>query len=125
MSELIHGELSYKIVGILYKISNTIGSGLQEKYYQRAIRNVLTKEKIPFLEQVRVDIDMNGTNLGRYYMDFVIDYKIVLEIKTRSFFSQKDVKQVLGYLKKSGLQLGILASFSADGVKCKRILKGN
>ncbi len=124
MAELVHGELSYKLIGILYRIFNTIGCGFQEKYYQRAVKNVLTKEKIPFLEQVRVDMDLNGANIGRYYLDFVIDQKIVLEIKAKSFLSQRDIKQVLGYLKRSGIQLGILACFTSDGVKYKRILKG-
>ena len=124
MIELIHGELSYKIIGILFKIYNTIGGGFQEKYYQRAIKNVLRNEKIPFLEQVRVDFELNGTNIGRYYIYFVVDHKIVLEIKVRSFFSKRDVKQVLGYLKKTGLELGILTTFSSEGIKYKRILRG-
>lgn len=122
--ELIHGELSYKLIGILYKIYNTIGGGLQEKYYQRAIKNILSHEKIPYLEQVKIDLTIDGVNIGKYYIDFVIDHKIVLEIKTRLFFSKRDIKQVLGYLKKTGLELGILASFSNDGVKFKRILRG-
>ena len=122
--KLIHGELSYKLIGILYKIYNTIGGGFQEKYYQRAIKNVLTKEKIQFLEQVRVDFDLLGTNIGRYYIDFVIDRKIVLEIKVRNIFSKRDIKQVLGYLKKTGIEVGILASFTSDGIKLKRILRG-
>jgi GxxExxY protein len=124
VTDLIHGELSYRLMGILYKIYNTIGSGFQEKYYQRAIKNVLTKERIPHLEQVRMDMCLNGANIGRYYIDFVIENKIVLEIKTSSIFSKRDIKQVLGYLKKSGIELGILASFTSDGVKFKRILKG-
>ena len=124
MVELIHKELSYKIIGILYRIYNAMGAGFQEKYYQSAIRRVLEKEKIPYLEQVKVNINVEGTNIGRYYIDFIIDHKIVLEIKSKSFFSHKDIRQVLGYLKKSGIELGLLASFSPEGVKIKRILRG-
>ena len=124
MVELIHGELSEKLIGILYKIYNTIGQGFQEKYYQRAVSKVLEKEKIPFLEQVKVDLDIDGIKIGRYFIDFVIDHRIVLEIKVKNFFSLKDIKQVLGYLKKSMIEVGLLAAFSSDGVKIKRILKG-
>lgn len=46
MVELIYGELTYKIIGILYKIYNVMGAGFQEKYYQSAIRRVLEKEGI-------------------------------------------------------------------------------
>lgn len=123
-SNLIHGDLTYQIIGILHKVFNTIGSGFQEKYYQRAIAKVLEKNNIPFLEQVKVNLDINGVSIGRYYIDFVIGHKVVLEIKSKNFFSLKDIKQVLAYLKKANIEVGILASFSQDGVKIKRLLKG-
>ena len=123
--QLIHGELSYKIIGILYKIYNIIGPGLQEKYYQKAIRKVLEKEKIPYLEQVKVNLDIDGVKIGRYFIDFVIGHRIVLEIKVKNFFSIKDIKQVLGYLKKSRIEVGLLVAFTSDGIKIKRILRGS
>ena len=124
MVNFIHGELSYKIIGLLYKIYNAMGSGFQEKYYQVAMRKVFEKEKVPFLEQVRMDINIEGANIGRYYIDFVVDHKIAVEIKVRSFFSQKDIRQLLGYLKKSGLEVGLLIGFSPEGLKIKRLLRG-
>ena len=48
MSELIYKDLSYKIMGILYKVQNKLGTKYQEKYYQRAIESELKKQKIPF-----------------------------------------------------------------------------
>ncbi len=124
MSKIIHAELSYKIVGVLYKVFKDLGAGLQEKYYQKAIKRCLQKEKIPFLEQVRVEIELEGEVLGRYLIDFVIEHKIVLEIKSKPHFNRADIQQVLGYLKKGNLELGLLARFGSDGVKVKRILKG-
>jgi GxxExxY protein len=123
-NRLICGDLTYKIIGILYGVYNTIGPGFQEKYYQRAIKKMLEKEKLSFLEQVRVEFEWNGTNLGRYYIDFVVENKVVLEIKAKSFFSHKDVRQVLAYLKKTKIEVGLLATFSGEGIKVKRILKG-
>lgn len=124
MPEIIHKELSYKIIGIMYDIYNNLGSGYQEKYYQNAIRMALEREGIPFLQQVRADLDYKGKFIGRYYLDFIIDYKMVLEIKVSSNFSRKDIRQVLCYLKKSGLDLGILASFGNESLKFKRIIRG-
>jgi GxxExxY protein len=124
MVDLIHGELSYKVIGILYQVYNVIGPGFQEKYYQKAIAKVFEKKGVPFLEQVKVNLDINGVMIGRYYIDFVVDQRIVLEIKSKSSFSLKDIKQVLGYLKKSRLEVGLLAAFSSEGLKIKRILRG-
>lgn len=120
----IHGDLSYKLMGILFTVFKQLGGGYQEKYYQKAIKLKPEEANIPYLEQVRTDLELNGHFIGRYYMDFVIDGKIVLEIKSKCIFNQRDIRQVLGYLKRSQLKLGILANFTNEGVKFKRILRG-
>lgn len=122
--KLIYPEISYKINGVLFKIYNELGAGYQEKYYYKLIELELEKAKIPFRKQVLVDLRYKNTDLGRYFIDYVIDNKIVLEIKAKPYFSQRDVKQVLAYLERSKIELGILASFAKQGVKTKRILRG-
>ena len=124
MIEFIHGNLTYKIIGILFRVYNAMGSGFKEKYYQDAIRRVLEKEKVPFLEQVKMDMSFEGIKIGKYYIDFVINHKVVLEIKSKSFISHKDVRQVLEYLKKSGIEVGLIACFASEGMKIKRLLRG-
>ena len=124
MAYIVHRELSYAIIGILFKIYNDLGGGYQEKYYQSATKHAFDKVGIPCLEQVRADLMSDGKFIGRYYMDFIVDHKIVLEVKVKCFFTQKDIRQVLGYLKRSNLDLGILVSFADSGLKFKRILRG-
>lgn len=124
MLELIYPELSYKLVGLLYKVYNQLGGGYQEKYYQQALKRELFVNKIPFLEQVRTDFNYNGKMIGRYYLDFIVDHKIVLEIKAVPSFSKKDIMQVLNYLRQSDLKLGILASLNRNNIFYKRILRG-
>jgi GxxExxY protein len=111
-------------MGILFKIYNDLGGGYQEKYYQNALKHAFDKANIPYLEQVRADLISDGKFIGRYYMDFIVNHKIVLEVKVKCFFTQKDIRQVLGYLKRSNLDLGILVSFADTGIKYKRILRG-
>ena len=124
VDKLIHEDLSFRAIGVLYKVYNVLGSGFQEKYYQKAIGRVFDKEKMLYTEQVKFPIKLDGINIGKYYIDFIIENKMVLEIKSKSFFSQRDIKQVLGYLKRSGIDLGILAAFTSEGVKIKRIVRG-
>lgn len=124
MADLVYPELSYKIVGLLYKIYNKLGGGYQEKYYQQAVRRELFAENIPFLEQVKVDLNYNGKKIGRYFLDFMIDHKIILELKITPTFSSRDIMQVLNYLKQCNLELGILASLNRNTIVYKRILKG-
>ena len=124
MADLVYPDLSYKIVGILYKVYNQLGGGYQEKYYQHAIKRELFMNQIPFLEQVRTDFNYNGQRIGRYFIDFIIDHKLVLEIKVSPTFLKKDIMQVLNYLKQSDLRLVILASLNRNNIFYKRILKG-
>ncbi len=121
---LLHKELSYQIIGVLFKVHTKLGGGYQEKYYQRAIALELKRQDISFQEQVPVDLSYEEERIGKYYLDFVIENKIVLEIKAAPHFHNKDIKQVLSYLKKAGLELGILANFTKEKLEFRRILRG-
>jgi len=125
MAKLIYPELSYKIVGVLFEVFNHLGGGFQEKYYQRAISREFKDKKIKFKEQLPINLAYKGLSLGKYYLDFLVEEKVILEIKNSSKFYSKDIKQVLGYLRAKNLKLGILACFSRNGLIYKRILKGN
>ena len=122
MADLVHKELSYKLIGILFKVYNELGGGYQEKYYQKAIALELKNNSIKFKEQLLVDLKYNQEKIGKYYIDFLIDNKIVLEIKATPVFYSRDIKQVIAYLKATGLTLGILAGFSKYELKFRRIL---
>jgi len=119
---LVYPELSYQIMGILYKIHNELGAHLQEKYYQRAIEEELTMQKIPFEREKMIPLTYINKTIGRYFVDFIIDSKIALEIKSIDFFTKKEWKQVTAYLKTANLRLGILANFSQEKIIYKRVL---
>jgi GxxExxY protein len=120
--DLLYPELSYQIVGILFEVFNELGYRYQEKYYQKAISQCLKKLTIPFDEQISISVKFHDVAVGIYRPDFLIDNKIVLEIKRGDYFSQQDIKQLLGYLEAKKLKLGILARFSSRGLKFKRIV---
>jgi len=60
--------------------------------------------------------------VGNYFLDFVIENKIVLELKKCNRISQKHIEQVYAYLKATDLKLEIIANFTKEGVKFKRIV---
>lgn len=120
--KVIYKELSYKIVGILYEVFNELGEGYQEKYYERAVEKCFNEENIKFLRQAPYVLTMRGERIGRYYLDFLVEDKIVLELKKGNYFSKNNINQVKGYLKATGKKLGIIANFTSTGVKVRRIL---
>lgn len=85
----------------------------------------LEERGIEFKEQLPVRLYYKGEKLGIYYFDFLIEDKIILEIKSSSKFYPRDIKQVLGYLKSMNINLGLLACFGKNGLIYKRILRGN
>ena len=122
---LIYPETSYKIVGILFNVYNELGFGYQEKYYYKAIREGLQKNGLSFQEQLPISIKYLDAKIGTYYIDFLVDNTVVLEIKQGERFLKKHFDQVLAYLKSTNLKLGILAGFTSNGIKFKRILNIN
>ncbi len=120
--DLVYPELSYRITGILFDVFNKLGYQYQEKYYQRSIGHLLRKLTIPFKEQVYAPIEFDGKTIGGYFYDFLVDDKIILEIKRGDRFSRSDIGQILAYLKRANIKLGILARFSSKGLKFKRVI---
>ena len=122
MPEIIQKDLSYKIMGILFSVQNALGNRYQEKYYQRAIEEAFKIEKIKFKRELCVDLMFNNKKIGKYFLDFLVEDKVILEVKTVDKLRPKDFKQVLAYLTANNLELGILVNFSSDKLTYKRIL---
>lgn len=118
----MYPELSYKIIGILFSVWSNVGSSHKEVFYQRAVAKDLKLAGFSFVEQLPVKINYRGDVIGKYFFDFLIDGRVVLEIKVRDYFSKKDITQLYSYLRAKGLKLGIIAHFSKTGVKFKRVL---
>ncbi|MEK7211310.1 MAG: GxxExxY protein [Patescibacteria group bacterium] len=121
-SDLIEPELSYQIVGSLFRVFNELGPGLQEKHYQKAVSEEFRKSGIEFNEQVIVPLAFGGKEIGRYIPDFVAAKKIIVELKKGNRISRNHAVQLLSYLKILKLPLGMLAYFGCDGVTFKRII---
>ncbi len=120
--DLVHKELCYKIGGVLIEVFKQLGSGHREQYYQRGVAEELKRQGLDFKQQVRVELNYKDAPIGIYILDFLIEGKVILEIKKNEHFSIQHIKQVNGYLKVLNLQLGMLTNFTKDGVKFRRVV---
>lgn len=120
--DLVHAELHYAIAGILFDVFKNVGPGYKETYYQRALAIALTKSGISFKEQVAVPLIFKDTRIGTNFLDFLIEEKVILELKKGDYFSPQTIGQVQQYLKATALQLALIATFTSKGVKIKRIV---
>ena len=120
--DIIHPELSYRVMSILFKVHNLLGPSYQERYYQRAIEKELKDQRIPYKKETVVSINYGDTKIGEHALDFIVDNKIILEIKTVPGEDFSSTHQILSYLKSSGLKLGIIANFRAPRLLYRRIV---
>jgi GxxExxY protein len=120
--DLLYPELSYQIIGCAYDIYNELGPVHQEKYYQRALAQILKQRNIPFEEQVYSPLKFQGKVIGKLFLDFLIEKKVIVELKKGNYYSKRHIDQVLEYLRTSNLQLAIIINFGSDKVSYKRIV---
>ncbi len=97
------------------EVFNTLGHGFLEAVYQKALAHEFKLRGIPFAEQVRLPVIYKDLLVGEYIADFVVDGKIIVEIKSVSHFKNEHQAQAIHYLAATGYQLAILLNFGRSG----------
>jgi GxxExxY protein len=119
--KIIHREPSYQIMKAVFEVHNTLGPGYLEKVYEEALAVELELLNIPFERQKEITVIYKVRHVGQHRLDFVIDGRIVLELKSVSTLANVHKKQVLSYVKATDLRLGILVNFATLRVQSERI----
>jgi GxxExxY protein len=120
--DLIYPELSYQIVGALFDVFNEIGGEHYERNIQSAIAVKLRERGLSFKKEFIAPIMLAQTTVGHYRVDFLVEDKVVLEIKRGKRFAPNNFHQLKTYLNTYNLPLGILALFTNVEVKFARVV---
>lgn len=121
---ILHKDLSYAVIGAAMEVYNKLGCGFLEKVYQEALALELTERNISFAREKELEISYKGHSLKcPYYCDFLIDDKIILELKAVDEFAPVHKAQVINYLKATNLHLGILINFGASSFQYERLVR--
>ncbi|MBS1636453.1 MAG: GxxExxY protein [Bacteroidetes bacterium] len=120
--DLVHPDLSYKIVGAAFTVFNELGEGHLEKIYQRAFALEFKRLGLNYKEQIYCPVVFNKEVIGKNYFDFLVEDQVIVELKRNAYFSKKHMDQITNYLRVSDLRLGLLIGFSTEGVRFKRIV---
>ncbi len=123
MSNLIHKEESYYIIGLCMEVHNTLGKGFSESVYAEALELEFNSNGVPYQREVKFNIYYKDKLLSKkYYADFVVDNKIILELKAIENIHSNHIKQTLNYLAISKLKLGLIVNFGEDSLNYKRVV---
>lgn len=121
-TDLLFPELSFQINGVLFEAFNLIGGSHPEKTIQKAVAAILENKKLKFVEQYYVPIKIGDKIIGKYFLDYLIDDKIVLELKRGRYLPKNVYNQMEQYLKILNLPLAIIGCFAHDCVIIKRVI---
>jgi GxxExxY protein len=113
---MTENDISYIIRGCIFRVFNNLGPGLLESAYEAALLHELKKEGLTVQSQIALPMiyETIKVDVG-YRLDIVVEHKVIIELKSVEILLDVHHKQLITYLKLSGLKLGLLVNFnSAD-----------
>lgn len=110
-------EISYKVRGAIFKVYKTLGPGLLESVYVAALEYELLKDGLEVQKEVPLPViyEEKKLELG-FRLDILVEGKVIIEVKSVESLAEVHHKQVLTYLKLTGLKLAILVNFNIENI---------
>ncbi len=127
VQNLLHKDLSYQIHGAAIEVRKDFGPGHKEKLYQKAFAEELKRRKIPIEQEraIKIYSPKDGKFIGLYRPDFIVDQKIIIEIKAEKFVKHDEIKRIYDYLRNSEYELAYFINFASPKLFVRRIIYTN
>lgn len=123
MADIIYKEESYTITGKCFEVHNNLGPGFLEIVYKDALEYEFKMASIPYTREVEYEVNYKNIILPhKFYADFVVFDKIILEVKGIAGLVDEHIAQTINYLKVPGNKLGLLVNFGELKLKYKRLV---
>ena len=124
MKKYLYSDLTEKIIGLCIEVHKTIGPGFPEKVYHNALKILFPKSDFEYDSEKKFNVIYLNEIVGKFRVDFVLNKKVILEIKAITGNLPEVFKaQVISYLKASDLEVGILVNFGNDKLNVKRLAR--
>ena len=119
---LIHKELTGKIIKASYQVHNILGPGYIESIYRNALLVELKNQGLKCDTEKEVQIYYMNVKVGTHRLDLVVENQVIIELKAVSEFHPAHQAQVISYLKATGLKVALLLNFGKEKVEYKRFV---
>ena len=122
--ELKYKDITEKIIGASFEVHKFLGNGFQEVIYQRALAWELAKAGLSFAREIEQEIFYKELQepIGTRRADFVIEGKVLVELKAIILLEDVHLAQILNYLKAYKLEVGLLINFGSKSLTFKRVV---
>jgi len=123
-TELKYKDITEKIIGASFEVHKFLGNGFQEVIYQRALAWELTKAGLVFAREIEQEIFYKKLQepIGTRRADFVVEGKVLVELKAIIVLEDAHLAQILNYLKAYKLEVGLLINFGSKSLTFKRVV---
>ncbi len=111
MDEILHKELTNKILDCFYTVYNTLGFGFLEKVYENAMMVELYKQRIYAEKQRPISVYYSESVVGEYFADIIVEDTIIIELKAAECLIEEHELQLINYLKATDKEIGLLLNF--------------
>lgn len=127
MVKLLYEDLSYQIRGTAFSVKKKYGLGHKEILYQRAFAQEFDNRNITYEKEKKIQIYSPDTGkvICYYQPDFLVEGKIIVELKARELLPKSDKDRIYSYLRNSIYELGFFINYSGRDVEIKRIIYSN
>jgi GxxExxY protein len=115
-------EITKKIIGCAYEVSNTLGIGFVEKVYENALAHLIRRSGLEVVQQHPIKVTFDGIIVGDFFADLLVANRVLVELKAVSMLMEQHTAQALNYLRASGLEVCILINFGKSKIEIKRLL---
>jgi GxxExxY protein len=115
--------LSRKVIKCAFEVHRYHGPGYLEAVYENSLAFELDDCNISFQRQAPIQIHYKNRLASRYIADFIIEGRLLLELKATKRLTRICSAQLLHYLKASGIQVGLLLNFGANSLEIKRMVQ--
>ena len=116
-----YSELTGKIIGCAMKVHSTLGNGFQEVIYQRCLAIEMEKQALGFARELEMTIYYEEIDVGTRRVDFLVEDKIMVELKAVTKLEDVHLSQALNYLEAYKLETGLLINFGSKSLEFKRV----
>ena len=113
-------NLTERIIGCAFTVSNALGCGFLEKVYENALAHELRKNGFQVKQQEPIKVLYDGVVVGEYFADILVNDTVIIELKAAKEISDVFAAQCINYLKATGLSICLLLNFGKPRVEIKR-----
>jgi GxxExxY protein len=110
--DLLHSDITEKIIGAFYDVNRMLGHGFVESVYQRALHVMLTRRGVRSEREQPVSVMFLGEYVGDYRADLIVEGKVIVETKVAEKIVPVHELQLVNYLKATGIQVGLILNFA-------------